>query len=368
MISELSIRNFKRFPRATFQLGDFTLLTGLNGAGKSTVIQVLSLIRQSLESDAIKHGTIDLNGKYVQIGSGRDALCEDFSPLNDDEELPYIQFSLTSNLGITAELLMDYEATADHLGVVVDGPLNEMHIATASYQHVRADRVGPEVVSAHSFEQTVRQRSLGPRGEYAVDMLGAASDDRVPTLRCHEEARSARLLDQTNAWMGEACPGIALGVHSIPNTDAVRLDVGFGGTAGLSSSNRFRPTNVGFGVAYALPIVVACLTAPAGSLLAVENPEAHLHPRGQSKLAELCARTAKDGVQVIVESHSDHFLNGLRLAKKGNRELQAQIYYFDPSLDEGYISLEIDDRGMLPHWPDGFFDESSILLSKIIRP
>lgn len=316
MLEYFTIRNFKRFESATFRLEDCTLLTGMNGAGKSTVIQALSLIRQSLESDAIKHGSLDLNGKYVQIGTGRDALCEDFQPLYDNDERPYIEFALTSDSGTRTRLLIDYEASADHLNVSVDGPLDDTPIGSFGYQHVRADRVGPEVVSAHSFEHTERQKTLGARGEYAVDMLGAAGDLHVSERRRHIEALSGTLLDQTNAWLGEACPGVTLGVHSIPNTDSVRLDVGFGGTAGLSASNRFRPTNVGFGVAYALPIVIACLTAQPGSLLAIENPEAHLHPRGQSKLAELCGATAADGVQLLVESHSDHFLNGLRLAVK----------------------------------------------------
>jgi predicted ATPase len=77
--------------------------------------------------------------------------------------------------------------------------------------------------------------------------------------------------------------------------------------------------------------VVACLAASPGSLLLLENPEAHLHPRGQTAMAELIARTAAAGAQVIVETHSDHVLNGVRLAVKRRVLTGAQtvVHYVD---------------------------------------
>ena len=85
--------------------------------------------------------------------------------------------------------------------------------------------------------------------------------------------------------------------------------------AGLDAlADRMRPTNMGFGVSYALPVITAGLLAPAGSLLVVENPEAHLHPAGQSRVGRFLAHLAASGVQVVAETHSDHVLNGVRLA------------------------------------------------------
>jgi predicted ATPase len=75
-----------------------------------------------------------------------------------------------------------------------------------------------------------------------------------------------------------------------------------------------RPTNMGFGVSYALPIVLGALTAANGGLIIIENPEAHLHPAGQSQMGIFLARMASAGVQVIAETHSDHVLNGVRRA------------------------------------------------------
>lgn len=366
MINEIRIENFKKFQSASFELGRITLLTGLNGAGKSTVIQALSLIRQSIESETIGQGAVDLNGRYVQIGTGRDALCENFR--NDSGSEPFIEFGLSWKEA-KSTIRIEYNSDADYLKADTEGnDLNDSPLGNSEYQHIRADRIGPQVVSAHSYHQTVRQRSLGARGEYAVDRLTNSGHETISAVRRNPGAIGNSLLDQTNAWIGETCPGISLGAYQIQNTDAVRLDVGFGGTAGLNSSNRYRPTNVGFGVGYVLPIVVACLSAPKDSVVAIENPEAHLHPRGQSKMAQLCAAAALDGVQVVVESHSDHFLNGLRLAKKQAQGLNVKIHYFDNDIETGHTSISIDERGLLSHWPTGFFDESSALLSEILRP
>lgn len=77
--------------------------------------------------------------------------------------------------------------------------------------------------------------------------------------------------------------------------------------------------NMGFGVSYSLPIIVALLSAREGDILVLENPEAHLHPRGQRKIGELVALAAANGVQIFMETHSDHVLNGIRLSVRNKK-------------------------------------------------
>src|SRR6202012_5567513 len=73
-----------------------------------------------------------------------------------------------------------------------------------------------------------------------------------------------------------------------------------------------RPPNTGFGLSFVAGIIVAGLAAPGNTVLMVENPEAHLHPKAQSLIGEFLARVAAGGTQVFVETHSEHVLNGMR--------------------------------------------------------
>ncbi|MGH3693299.1 MAG: AAA family ATPase [Pseudonocardiaceae bacterium] len=100
--------------------------------------------------------------------------------------------------------------------------------------------------------------------------------------------------------------------------------------------------NIGFGFSYALPVIIAGLLAPGGGLLLVENPEAHLHPAGQSRLGRFLARIAGSGVQVVLETHSDHILNGVRLAVADERTINAHdvIVHFFGKVGDGAARLD----------------------------
>ena len=78
-------------------------------------------------------------------------------------------------------------------------------------------------------------------------------------------------------------------------------------------------TSVGFGITQVLPILVAALSAGKNELWLIENPEVHLHPAGQAQMGQFLAEVAAAGVQVIVETHSDHVFNGIRRAVKSKR-------------------------------------------------
>ena len=113
------------------------------------------------------------------------------------------------------------------------------------------------------------------------------------------------------------------------------------------------------------------MLAPPGALCLIENPEAHLHPRGQTKMAELAVRAAVAGVQVIVETHSDHFLDGVRIAVRDGliTPEQTAIHYFSRAGNAARItSPEIDNDGRLSEWPEGFFDQHEENLAKLLEP
>jgi len=107
----------------------------------------------------------------------------------------------------------------------------------------------------------------------------------------------------------------------------------------------------------------------------LENPEAHLHPRGQSQMGNLLAQAAAQGVQIILETHSDHVLNGIRLAvHDGKLDPDAtRLHFFQIRESQGQfvsevVSPQMNRRGKLNKWPDGFFDEWDNSLESLLAP
>lgn len=383
MIDRLALTNFKAFREAEIQLAPVTLLTGLNSSGKSTVMQSLALLRQSHDSgillstdgDTDSQGGFLLNGDLVELGTGQDLLHENYVRA-DSEADPLIsvefhtsgdeQFAWSAAYAREQDVLPLRHSTTD----TEPERWHEVSLFSRKFQYLRADRIIPATAYPRSHHQAIGRGSLGSRGEHAVNFLRHHAEDIVPEgpLR-HSAARTGTLLDQVIAWMQEICPGVSLEPEEIPGIDSIRLSYGFGGTTGLDSSRPRRPTNVGFGLTYALPIVVACLSATPGSLILLENPEAHLHPRGQSRMAALIAATAAAGSQLIVETHSDHVLDGTRLAVKQGRLAAADtaIHYFRGNgTTVEIVTPSVGEDGSLSEWPEGFFDETDHILDQLL--
>lgn len=395
MIDRLTLHNFKAFQHAEIPLGPLTLLTGLNSSGKSSVLQAIAMLRQSYESGDLAvsallpeasraglRGSVAnqgflLNGELVGLGTGEDVLHEDFA-----EDEPRIGLAVDEgpyHYGWTAE----YEAEQNLLPLLDaklpgtsegerERPTGPEAVApaffTAPFQYLRADRISPAEFYPRDHQVAIGRGFLGVRGEHTVNFLRHHRDEPVPSgpLR-HPKAASDLLLDQAAAWMGDLCPGVDIQAEAIKGTDAVSLSYGFQGT--LGTTKRRRPGNVGFGLTYVLPIVVACLSARPGALILLENPEAHLHPQGQTQMAALAAAAAAQGAQVVMETHSDHVINGVRLAVKQGRLTPAQAvfhYFRGDGTGADFVTPRIDADGMLDQWPSGFFDELENTLDQLI--
>jgi predicted ATPase len=110
-----------------------------------------------------------------------------------------------------------------------------------------------------------------------------------------------------------------------------------------------------------LPIIDSGLIAKPGEILIIENPEAHLHPYAQSIIAKFLSLVSKTGVQVFIESHSDHILNGLRIEVYDQviKNEDLNVLYFDNDLDSIYTKIEIDSEGGVLNWPEKFFDQAT---------
>ena len=371
MIDNLTLLNFKAFQHLDLGFAPLTLLSGVNSVGKSTVLQALGLLRQSYLNGGLEEGFL-LNDEYVQLGSGQDVLHEDY-----DSTLggPVLGISIAEGprrISWTASYDADADVLPFRASVETPGDLLErMGPFSSHFQYLRADRSGPIVLHPRSAKLAQREGFLGCEGQYTVNYLREHGDEELDnTAVLHPRAASGQLLDQVNAWLGEISPGINAQTESISGTDLIRLDFGYFGTAGLSSTNRYRPTNVGFGLSYVLPVITALLAAPDGAMIILENPEAHLHPHGQSVIGRLVSLVAREECRVLVETHSDHLLNGIRLAVKDEllESDRVALHYFsrDVSGVSRVESPALEPSGRLTSWPVGFFDEAEVSLSRLL--
>lgn len=118
-------------------------------------------------------------------------------------------------------------------------------------------------------------------------------------------------------------------------------------------------TDVGFGVSQILPVIVLLYYVPEGSTVLFEQPEIHLHPSVQSKLADLILTVSETrNVQVIVESHSEHFIRRLqrRVAEDLADRKDLKLYFFSTKRGKAaYQELDLDNFGAIHNWPDNFF-------------
>jgi predicted ATPase len=172
-------------------------------------------------------------------------------------------------------------------------------------------------------------------------------------------------MDQVNAWMSDISPGIRINAEAIAGVDMVKLDMQYRQQP-LGYTNRFKPTHVGLGISYSLPVVTALLRASPGELLIIDSPESNIHPRGQAIIGKLASLAAQNGVQIILETHSDHVLNGVRVAcKEGDIDHKnTALFYFTRNVSNkeqcAVISnVSIDRQGELSEYPDNLLTEWS---------
>ncbi len=166
------------------------------------------------------------------------------------------------------------------------------------------------------------------------------------------------LVLQVALWMSDL--GKELQIEPKLYDDIRSAGVRFAFWEGGSFGMWYRPMNVGFGLTHSLPIFVALLSRQAGSIVLIENPESHLHPKAQVEMGRFISKAASLGVQIVVETHSDHILNGIRLSVKENVIAGEDIALnFMVNEKDGVRAVmpRILPSGAIDVWPKGFFDE-----------
>jgi predicted ATPase len=385
MIESIEIKNWKSIKGKYFPLRNLNVLLGLNGMGKSSFIQFLL----SLSSSDLTNGRLNLNGRFVNIGTTKDALYQ------YAQKAP-LAFTLKCSETESFAMQFDYQHEADvftdeSIATRMRNPddlirsisLTEPLFKRANFQYLCASRMDPTSLSSKNYSLVVASRNLGMHGEHVahfIETFGneeivieglAHKDSEVEDRTTGKKLKVLNLINQINLWMGEISPNVTVRTTEV-STDYVLLEYAYK-QPNLGSTNRFKPENVGFGISYVLPVVVALLKARPGDLLIVENPESHVHPRGQAELGKMIAIAAMNGVQIILETHSDHVINGIRVAVK-EKQIERDkvvIFYFDKVIaaSEQYskiTNIEIDQNGELSDYPKDMMDEWANQLFKLM--
>jgi predicted ATPase len=373
MFNGIKIKNFKSLKEVDISLKNLTLFTGINSSGKSSTLQALLLIKQNfqiygsmikafeLPMETLKNifQKLSINGEYLDLGLGKNILYD-----KAEDDILELQLKLNDGqVNFKSDIRGSREEESINCEMSFTKNIEELFLQN-NFTYLSADRIVPQSSYKYSKENVLRE-NLGKNGEYTIHYLAENKNISIPLKELqHPESNSNQLLENVECWLSKISKGVKVIPEVNINFQNSTLQYSYGGSERL-------PQNIGFGVTYVLPIIVAILKAKKGDVVIIENPESHLHPSGQVEIARLCAKASEAGVQIIVETHSDHFLNGVRVAIKERilNNDNTLVYYFSRNEMEEKTEvqkIEIDENGKIDEWPRGFFDEWDIQLEKLL--
>ncbi len=364
MIENIAIKNFKLLKDVSMKTKSLNLLMGLNGMGKSSFLQCLLLLKQS---NNLYKRELELDGNFINIGKGKDA----FYQFAEDENIFFdIQLSDNKRFFWNFHYEPEYRELEAKTGYKNED-FKVFRNALNNFQYIEADRLGPQEIY-DTNQGLISENQIGEKGEYTAHFLNVYGNSiKIPTKLKHDKTEDLTLINQVNGWLGEISPGIKLNTVEVAHVDKILLNYKFELKKG--NTTIFKPINVGFGISYVLPIVVSLLLPLKNKIIILENPESHIHPRGQAELGKLMALSAASGAQLFIETHSDHLINGVRVAvKEGNiNKKDVSISYFDKITTEKeqysrITDIRIDNQGELSDYPKDFMDEWSYQLLKLL--
>lgn len=363
MITSMSIQNFKSIRELDIPLSKLTVLSGMNSSGKSSVIQGIRILERfnHKKTPILLPGSGDLRHmariplKTVSFTcmrtSGTEEVKSSYTALASE--------FISGDTSTRASLPGGHPVFDD----IMRGREDEGY---PNCVYIGADRLGPRNFLP-TKDSSENMYDFGENCEYIYEFIERFWDSPVAPVVRHPHARGDTLNYNIIGWLQEISPGTDFQISESDRRHGI-LAVDFNGHT---------PTHVGFGLSCVLPIIVAALgvTIPYPAtrfpILLIENPEAHLHPQGQTKIAELIALATKKGMQVVIETHSDHFIDGIRLAVKEKQidRKDVAIHYFSKNDEQGTTveSPILNENGKLSFWPEGFGDQMMINRARLAR-
>ncbi len=413
-ITEITVGGFKSIATTqSIEVRPLTILAGANSSGKTSFLQPMLLLKQTLEAP-YDPGPLLLDGPNVKFTSGEQFL----SRVADKRSLDGFSVSIRVGADSKVTVIFKHEPkkwfriqemavgfdsrittlvpgmTGDEIETLMpDGVWTNLSFGTAGsgfeFAVVR-DRCflswverpkGGEVVAPVLYPRgpqgffVPRIQGLihlpGVRGNpervYPVTAVGplfpGTFEKYVASViaRWQSEGDEAPLADLNRQL---ASIGLASQMTAIPITEAqveLRVPRLLHSESNASNDDLINITDAGFGVSQTLPVLVALLAAKPGQAVYIEQPEIHLHPRAQVRLAEVLAEAAKRGVRVIAETHSSLLLRAVQtLVAKGELAPElVKLHWFQRNPQDGTThvsSADLDGEGAFGDWPEDFDD------------
>ena len=353
-MKKLLIENMKCFSeKSNVSLSNITINVGMNSVGKSTVTQAILLLRQTYDEMEKYRGTekkdfrVLLNGRYgMQLGDAEQIISSGKDSIFIEGDGIGFQFKKNEEDRFSLNVYPDGNA------MVLS---NQQSLFSPYFYYLNAERQGPRNYQDIGYDSGKLCGYFGEQTFNVIELNAGAILDKK-RMRHGEQFSVVTFSKQLEYWMDFIVPGIELRTSEDVDTKTAKLKVR---QTGLDTEFN-SPHNFGFGISYVMPIIVTGLLADTNSMVVVENPEAHLHPSGQSQIGQFLAQVASSGVQVIIETHSEHVINGIRIYALANKIPPEQICINYFTIDEKKPTVEhitLNDRFDIMKWPEGFFDQ-----------
>ncbi len=415
MITELRAQNFKSWADTSeLRFAPLTGFFGANGSGKTSILQVLLMLKQTVEQPSDWNEPLYFGDKasLVNLGSFEDAI-------HGHKQERILQITLSWSLDEVISILQR-STNSISLGMSIEKNYNDQDSVWFCYtdkSNWKVERTTNGQLANTPAQRDMRGNPTGPLQRdlfrcYGIPETARPADHRLePIFTCQAEFEN--LFSQIHylgplrelphhhyiwedhpdeVWLhGEkAIPALLLRrvqqqpidniilewLKRLELVDSYRLE------PNLEQKDRYelyvtqykegpevRLTDVGFGVSQVLPVLILCYYAPEGSILILEQPEAHLHPKVQSELGDVLIDVVKNrNIQIILESHSEHLIHRLtrRIAEEQLSNDDTALY--SCQINEGVSEIErlkMDEYGNISNWPQNFFgDDTGDLFAK----
>ena len=417
MLTHIRVKNFKSWADSgQVQLAPLTGFFGTNSSGKSSLLQMLLLLKQTIGSDEMlffgdESSLVDL-GSFGDVIHGHDTSalltlecgCKPQGPVTikvygakpDDEwadlPVPIHHFTLDTSIqwnadslrvehlryGLDSHDVREVEWKAESLsyqnlfgeqetktrvdiqncyGAPASGSSDVLQPLTSAFerQFSHVYYLGPtRVIPQRRYHwEGTHPQDTGLWGDKTIDALLSA---RVKRLKTRYNEETFQIEARISEWLREMALAYAFSLESSDNSDGRDYEVRIKKD---SVSPAVTLADMGYGLSQFLPVLVLCYYAPEGSTLILEQPGMHLHPKVQSRLADLLIEVVTErNLQVLVESHSEHLLNRLqrRIAEEEIAVDKTALYFCRN--DSGVSTcerLEVDEFGNIANWPKNFF-------------